>query len=64
MHTIAVQDTQNCDKMDVPEGFVLVSLEARKREHDTLLKRIHELREELGYRPLPTGKQIRKAEQA
>ena len=48
---------------DVPDGYVLISIDALKMEHDTLIKRVHELRAILGYKPLLTGKQVRRLQE-
>lgn len=63
-YTTAVQNTQNCDKMDIPDGYILLRKDVLQQEHDDLLRRVQKLRAQLGYKPLPTGKQLRKMAQA
>jgi hypothetical protein len=66
MQTRHLPKTENCATIGSntaaspqTQAHVLVSRSQLEEEHMVLLRRVHQLRELLGYPPLPTGKKRR-----
>lgn len=55
---------QTANNSDILSGVIQVKREDVKRRHDLLLAEIQQLREWLGYRPIPTRAHQREIESA
>lgn len=61
----SLQPTENRDNLGAqPNDFVLVPRKDLEEEHRVLLRRIHKIREQLGYAPLLTSKEARRRGQS